>query len=57
MKIEDIEDYDKYIYTESCGCGEKITVLTQRDVSPEYYTNVYVLCSCGDYVYFDLPVN
>ena len=44
-------------YTEKCECGKEIRVSTQRDRSPEYYTDVYVQCSCGKSVLFRLPVN
>lgn len=45
------------IYTEKCKCGREITVETQKDDDPEYYTEVGVLCDCGNFVYFQLPVN
>jgi lysyl-tRNA synthetase class I len=45
-------------YSESClNCGKVIEVSTQKDDCPEYYTEVYVKCSCGHYVEFNLPVN
>jgi hypothetical protein len=58
MKIDEIEDEDKFEYREECkNCGRFCTVLTQRDNYPEYYTYVYIQCVCGDYIKFDLPVN
>lgn len=45
-------------YIEKCCCCEKlITIFTQEDDNPEYYTNVYVECDCGQKVEFTLPVN
>ena len=46
-------------YIEKCdNCDKEYKVRTQKDVNPEYYTNVYVKCDCGDYwVEFELPVN
>lgn len=45
-------------YVEQCSnCGDICIVYTQRDNRPEYYTVVYVLCKCGSYVEFELPVN
>ena len=56
MKIEEIGSwYAKY--EQKCDCGKKHLILTQKDDRPEYYTEVYVLCDCGEYVNFELPVN
>ena len=44
-------------YTEKCACGREIEVSTQRDRGPEYYTSVYIRCTCGLSVSFSLPVN
>jgi len=44
-------------YKETCECGKVIEVSTQPDECPEYYTTVYVRCSCGKSVHFELPVN
>ncbi len=46
-------------YAKTCeNCGETIEVSTQKEGSgPEYYTDVYVRCSCGHSVHFSLPVN
>ena len=44
-------------YTEECKSGHEVTVFTQSDSNPEYYTEVWVKCKCGDLVKFDLPVN
>ena len=34
-----------------------IEILTQPDRHPEYYTQIFVKCSCGKSVEFCLPVN
>jgi len=58
MKLEEIQVYyGPQEYIETCGCGKKHTIRTQEDNYPEYYTYAYVLCDCGDYVKFELPVN
>jgi len=45
-------------YTEKCdNCGKEISLSTQRDEGPEYYTDVFVKCSCGQSVLFVIPVN
>lgn len=45
-------------YSANCEtCGRAIEVSTQRDQSPEYYTEVHVRCVCGGSAKFELPVN
>jgi len=45
-------------YVSKCSvCSKEVKVVTQKDDQPEYYTDVSVLCSCGNYVAFELPVN
>ena len=44
-------------YENACKCGNLIQVSTQIDDRPEYYTEIYVKCSCGKSVGFSLPVN
>ena len=44
-------------YMEACECGRITQVSTQQDSSPEYTTEVYVKCECGESVRFELPVN
>jgi len=39
------------------NCGKEHTLFTQEDNKPEYYTEVFVECSCGNRVLFQLPVN
>jgi rRNA maturation endonuclease Nob1 len=57
MKASEIKDY--YVdYKKECeNCKKIVTLKTQADECPEYYTTVYILCVCGDYVNFVLPVN
>ncbi len=51
-------EYNRYPYESPCdACGKIITVLTQADVMPEYYTSLAVKCACGGMAYFHLPVN
>jgi hypothetical protein len=45
-------------YSERCSdCGRIHEVSTQRDQNPEYYTDIFVRCTCGGSVEFNLPVN
>ncbi len=45
-------------YIEWCkSCGHEVQISTQQDIHPEYYTEVNVLCHCGESVKFSLPVN
>jgi hypothetical protein len=44
-------------YKQTCSCGNKIEVSTQKDNDPEYYSEIFVKCKCGKSVRFDLPVN
>jgi hypothetical protein len=44
-------------YENTCKCGKLIEVSTRKDNCPEYRTDVYVRCECGESVEFILPVN
>ncbi len=45
-------------YTSKCSkCGKVFEVSTQDDDRPEYYTDIYIRCDCGNSVEFILPVN
>lgn len=58
MNYDDIPECDRYQYLGHCEwCDASIEVLTQEDGKPEYYTQVYVRCVCGEYLEFRLPVN
>lgn len=58
MSIYDFGSEFAQVYEEACVCGEVIRLSTQRDSSPEYYTDVHVECQkCGESVAFNLPVN
>lgn len=58
MRHEDIHEWDQTIYQNKCDvCGHTLNVSTQQDKYPEYYTDVYVQCECGNWVKFNLPVN
>lgn len=49
---------NSFEYQKRCTCFNKISVWTQEDKDPEYYTDVYVKCyECGEKVLFELPVN
>lgn len=62
MKQEELTShsvpYGSTPYKEVCtNCGKEYVLFTQKDDDPEYYTDVYILCKCGEYVEFSLPVN
>jgi len=57
MNREEIREGCRYEYMQICNCGKKHQILTQRHDFPEYETEIYVLCDCGEYVPFELPVN
>jgi len=45
-------------YKQKCKkCGKEYEVSTQKDRDPEYYTDIYIKCDCGESVQFTLPVN
>ncbi len=49
---------NEYEYVEKCSyCGNDITFFTQRDNDPEYYTNIWIECKCGEMKQCTLPVN
>ena len=57
MDIYDFGSEYAQTYTETCSCQREIEVSTQRDNNPEYYTEMFVRCTCGKSVAFSLPVN
>ena len=58
MELYDFgSDYAQTCKEKCKNCGNEIEVSTQRDSHPEYYTSVYVKCSCGQSVGVYLPVN
>lgn len=50
-------EYLNYDYYAFCDCGRKHVVFTQSDDSPEYRTDIRVLCRCGELVEIVIPVN
>lgn len=58
MDYEDIPQECNCKYKITCNiCEMETTVCTQTDIFPEYQTEVYVQCHCGNYLEFILPVN
>jgi hypothetical protein len=58
MLKRDISAYNRHEYHSRCNaCDEVHTVLTQHHNFPEYETDVYIQCNCGEWVQFILPVN
>ncbi len=58
MKLEEIVIYRRQKYKKKCSsCGINHLILTQRDDDPEYHTDIYLQCKCGEFIEFILPVN
>lgn len=58
MDIEEIWKFKRFEYVEECSvCGLKQEILTQANNLPEYETDIYLKCQCGNYIQFILPVN
>ena len=58
MEIDKIPIGYKCEYVKTCDCcGLDQTILTQEDDRPEYHTEIYLQCQCGNYIEFILPVN
>lgn len=58
MKYDEIPTGYIYSYKNLCAnCGNRHEVLTRKDNFPEYDTEIYILCECGEYTEFILPVN
>jgi hypothetical protein len=58
MDKEEIIECKRYEYEKTCEiCGLIQTILTQEDSFPEYHTRIYLMCQCGNYIEFTLPVN
>ncbi len=59
-EIEEIYEFESehaQTFKNKCKCGKEISVSTQKDRHPEYYTDIFVKCECGKSVKFILPVN
>jgi len=58
MNLEDIRKWRRNEYIQACDlCGLNQKILTQEDSFPEYHTEIYLQCQCGNYIEFILPVN
>jgi len=58
MKLEEILKTYRHEYKADCDiCELTQTVLTKESNYPEYETQVYLQCQCGNYLEFILPVN
>ncbi len=58
MNMEEIAEDLRVEYEKvCCCCGLKQKILTQENYFPEYETEIYLLCQCGEYIEFILPVN
>jgi C4-type Zn-finger protein len=58
MNLDKIPMGLRHEYTQICPiCTMEMKILTQHHNLPEYETEVYVQCQCGNYLEFILPVN
>lgn len=57
MKLSEISRGYQYEYSSNCECGNEMVILTQQSGFQEYDTDIYVKCTCGEYIHFSLPVN
>jgi len=57
MNREDLSKYDVDYEKECPTCTMTMNVVTQADNFPEYLTDIYIRCHCGEYIHFSLPVN
>jgi hypothetical protein len=58
MDLSEIPEGLRNPYTQTCSCcGLDQTILTQHSDYPEYETEIYLICQCGEYIEFILPVN
>lgn len=58
MKLEEIPLGLRNPNDKDCPfCSLTQTLLTKKGDFPEYYTEVYLQCQCGEYIEFVLPVN
>jgi len=58
MKIEEIDQHQRYAYIEKCPCCDlEQEILTQNNNFAEYETEIYLKCQCGEFIQFVLPVN
>lgn len=58
MKKDEIPIYCQVEYIQQCDlCGMEQKILSQRHDFPEYETEIYLQCQCGEFIEFILPVN
>ncbi len=58
MKFEEIEELSRNQYINRCiCCGLIHKIISKRNEFPEYETELFLECQCGEYVGFILPVN
>lgn len=58
MKLEEITQGYRHEYLKVCSCcGLEQKILTQDNHLPEYETEIYLVCVCGEFIEFVLPVN
>lgn len=58
MKLEEISTGYRSSYIQKCICCDlEQEILTQGNNYPEYETDIYLKCQCGEYIEFILPVN
>lgn len=59
MREDQIPSYDQGLYSETCEiCNLETRIRTQEySIYCEYMANVYVECTCGNFIHFKISVN
>ncbi len=57
MDLEEIPEGLRYRYIKRCICERVHEIMTQDYNDPEYDTEVFLPCPCGQWIDFLLPVN
>lgn len=58
MNLEDIPEGMRDEYHADCDvCGMKTTFLSSYNDTPEYEHDLWIQCSCGNYIHFVIPIN
>lgn len=58
MNLEEVPEYLRVVYEKECPiCCITQKILSKASNFPEYETEIYLQCQCGEYLEFILPVN
>ncbi len=58
MKLEEIPEGSKDEEIKTCDvCGIYQKILTQYDDCPYFHKKIYLMCTCGNYIEFNIAIN